>query len=154
MATKSDITLRIIPLYQDGQDIIFGVSDYEEIRKLVDTTLTTTALSDEVIGADSIVGAAIAWGIEVMPADIGFTRTLEELTAKRRAIIFRAAGIVAPSVRKNRDVNKTQLEISETQLQDNLFAAADLQVLIANRNFSRPEESVLEGPFIVINPDY
>ena len=154
MATKTGINLRIIPTFTDDEHIRFSMSDYEEIRKLVDTTLTVDLLADEIIAADTIVGAAIAWGIEVMPANIGFTRTLEELTAKRRAILLRAAGNLSISVRRTQPVSETQLEISEQELQLLLFAQADIQVAIANRNTNVASAGdTPEGLFIVIQGD-
>ena len=89
-----------------------------------------------------------------MPANIGFTRTLEELTAKRRAILLRAAGNLSISVRRTQPVSETQLEISEQELQLLLFAQADIQVAIANRNTNVASAGdTPEGLFIVIQGD-
>ena len=150
MADKSGITLTIVPTYQDNEDIQFSVSDYDEIRKLLDTTVQTDDLPDEVIAADSVVGAAIAWGIETMPIMDSFTRSLEELKAKRRAIIYRAAALLAPSFRRTQDPSETILEINETVQQEALFEEAELQRQIANRNLSSPEETILDTPFILV----
>ena len=109
-------------------------------------------MPDEIISTDSVVGAAIAWGIETMPFDIGFTRTLEEVKAKRRAIIYRAAGLLAASFRRNQQPSETILEIDETELQDNLFKEADLQRQIANRELTDPEDAYVASPFVVVNP--
>ena len=153
--TKTGISLTIVPTFTDTEDIVFSKSDYDVIRQLVDTTLETKAVGDEFIASEAIVGAATAWGIEIMPIDIGFTRTLEELKAKRTAIIFRAAGLLAPSVRKTQAISETQLEISETELQAVLFAQADLQSQIANRGLSaaRSTSTFLGTTFVVIEQE-
>ena len=52
-ATKP-INLEIIPLFDDNEDIEFSVSDYDEIRKLVDTYLTIQDMPDEIIASDSV----------------------------------------------------------------------------------------------------
>ena len=83
---------------------------------------------------------------------LSFERTLEELEAKRRAIIYRAAGLLAASVRRSQDPSLTILEINEIQLQVMLFEQADLQKEIANRDWVRDQRTHLSNPFFVIDP--
>ena len=143
------VTLNIIPVFTDGEDITFSSSDFEEIRKLVDTKLEVADLADEIIDNDSVMGAAIAWGISTMPIQ-EFSRTLEELKAKRRAIIYRAAGILAVSVRQNVDPTFLTPGIAEQQLQNQLFMESDLQRQIANRDLTDPEDTILDSVFIIV----
>ena len=146
--TKS-VTLNIIPIFTDGEEIVFSSNDFEEIRKLVDSKLGISDLPDVVIDTDSVIGAAIAWGLNTMPIQ-EFTRTLDELKAKRRAIIYRAAGILAVSVRQNVDPTFLTPGIAEQQLQNTLFAESDLQRQIANRDLTDPEDTILDSIFIIV----
>ena len=150
--TKS-VTLNIVPVFTDGEDIVFTSNDFDEIRKLVDSKLGITDLPDQVIDHDSIVGAAIAWGLTTMPIQ-AFERTLEELKAKRRAIIYRAAGLLAVSVRQSVDPSFDSPGIQEERLQNSLFMEGDLQRQIANRDLTDPEDSALDPFFIIVKRDY
>ena len=151
-ANEISVTLRILPTFTDDEDIVFTVDDYEEIRKLVDSKLTIQQLADEIIQADTIIGAAITWGITTMPIDQSNPRSLEQLKSKRRAIIYRAAGILATAVRRSQDPRLTVLEINEQELQESLFMQADLHRQIANDDLLEREEAILDTPFIIINP--
>ena len=149
---SKDITLNIVPVFTDGEEIHFTADDFDEIRKLVDSMLTIQELPDQVIDADSIIGAAIAWGITTMPIQ-EFTRTLEELKAKRRAIIYRAAGLLAASVRRSSSPTFDPLGIDTPELEQALFMEADLQRQIANRDLTDPEDAMLDPFFIIVSPN-
>lgn len=133
-ATKQ-INLDIAPVFEDNDTIILSEADYEEIRKLIDTRLTIQELPDEIIAADTIAGGAISWAIDRMPVYEGNPRTLEELTSKRRAVIYRAAGILASSVRRSQDPRLTVLEVNEVQLQNSLFMEAEASAVLAQQRF-------------------
>ena len=150
--TKS-VTLNIVPVFTDGEDIVFSSNDFDEIRKLVDTQLSVQELPDEIIDNDSIIGGAIAWGITTMPIQ-QFERTLEELKAKRRAIIYRAAGLLAASTRRSTSPTFEALGIETPELEQDLFMEADLQRQIANRDLTDPEDSALDPFFIIVKRDY
>lgn len=147
MASKS-IELDINPLFEDNENIVLSENDYEEIRKLIDTQLTIQELPDEIIAADSIEGGAVAWALERMPIYPDYPRTLQELTGKRRAVIYRAAAILAASVRRSQDPRLTILEVNEYQLQQVLFERSEQEAEIAQKRFDElglSDETLFEG---------
>ena len=133
-ATKQ-ITLGIHPVFEDNDNIVLNVSDYDQIRKLIDSRATVQDLPDEIISADSIVGGAISWAIDTMPVYAGNPRNLQELVSKRRAIIYRAAGILAASVRQAADPRIIEGQVNELQLQSALFAESERAAAIAQERF-------------------
>ena len=135
-ATKS-IEVDVTPIFTDNNEITLTTEDYEEIRKLIDTRLTTTDLPDEIIAADTIVGGAVAWAIDRMPVYPDNPRTLEEIESKRRAILYQAAAILAASVRRGQDPRLTVLEIDEFQLSNTLYQKAEESAILANQRFEQ-----------------
>ena len=134
-AANKQFTVAVRPAFTDTDDILLTEEDYEEIRKLIDTRLSIQDLPDEVIAADTIVGGAVAWAVDRMPIYPDTPRTLDELTSKRRAVIYRAAGILAASVRRSQDPRLTVVEIDEFQLSNSLFQKAEAEAVIAQKRF-------------------
>ena len=129
------VTLDIHPVFEHSDNIVLSAADYEEIRKLIDTKLTAQDLADEIIAADAVIGGAVSWAIDRMPVYSGHPRTLEELVNKRRAVIYRAAGILAASVRRSQDPRLLGLEVNEFQLQGVLYQAAEDAAVLAQQRF-------------------
>ena len=81
-----------------------------------------------------------------MRIDVNTPRTLGELTSKRRAIIYRAAGLLALSARYGRDPRLTNLELTNVNLHQELFDLSEEAANIANGVVTQPEdnEAVIE----------
>ena len=137
-SANKPIEVDAYPVFEDNDDIVFSEADYDEIRHLVDTKLDREDLADEIIAADTIVGAAVAWGIDRMPVYPDNPRTLDELTSKRRAILYQAAGLLAASVRISRDPREFEVsDVNEFQLANYLFRKADEEAELAQKRFDR-----------------
>ena len=147
------IEVDVRPVFDDNEDIVLSVSDLNEIRKLIDTNLEPGDLPDNVISGDTIVGAAVAWARDRMPVYPNNPRTLNELTSKRRAVIYRAAGNLAASVRRSQDPNLTVTEIDEFQLANSLNAKAEMEADLAQKRFDElgTSDNVLVGIFEVVS---
>ena len=129
------VTLDVHPVFEHSDNIVLSAADYEEIRKLIDTKLSAQDLPDDIIAADAVIGGAVSWAINRMPVYPNNPRTLEELVSKRRAVIYRAAGILSASVRRSQDPRLTVLEVDEFQLQRILYQAAEDSAVIAQQRF-------------------
>ena len=135
-ATK-EIEVDVTPIFVDNNEITLTTEDYEEIRKLVDVRLTIQEIPDEIISADTVVGGAIAWAVDRMPVVDGNPRNLEEIKNKRRAILLRAAGCLAASVRRDASPQLTGLERDEFQLSTFLFMKAESMADLANKRLEQ-----------------
>lgn len=150
-ATKQ-IEVDVTPIFVDNNEITLTTEDYEEIRKLVDTNLTIQELPDEIIAGDTVVGGAIAWAVDRMPVVDGNPRNLEEIKNKRRAILYRAAGCLAASVRRDPAPQLTGLQQDEFQLSTFLFMKAESMAELANKRLAAmgllPSDTILGTDFI------
>ena len=131
-ATK-EITVDVTPIFVDSHEITLTTADYYEIRKLVNTNLGEKELPDKVISGDTVIGAAVEWAIERMPVVDQYPRTIEELKAKRRAILFRTAAYLSTSIRESRDVRIEGIDATEFQLASVLHRKAEESADFANR---------------------
>ena len=129
------VRLDLHPVFIDGGTVNFTSDDYEEIRKLVSSEAEATDLPDTVISHDSIVGGAVSWAEDRMPVYAGNPRTLRELLSKRRAMIYYAAGLLTSTVRLQQDPRIITSAVPELELQNNLFAAAEREAVIAQERF-------------------
>jgi len=75
----------------------FSLSDYDEIRGLLNLQLTETDISNSQIARDVYERAALDWASDSLPPVANGERTAVNLRHKKRAAIYRCAGILAGS---------------------------------------------------------
>lgn len=127
---NKDVTLVVDPRIALGELTHFVSDDYNEIRSLLDLRLTEAELPNAVIASSIYQNAAFSW-VAIETADVVSPLSEDEtLQYKKRAALYRCAGLIAPAVSKR--ISESVGSVSERytfvdwlQTQRGLFARAD-----------------------------
>ena len=135
-SASKTVSLIIEPSLDLGDITALHASDYDEVRYLLDTRLTALDLPNTVIASDAFQGAAIDWATDRLPVNADLPRTELQLRHKKRAVIFRMAGLLASSVRRLMQETagsiRTEFEsIPWNDLQLSLFTQAEREAVHA-----------------------
>ena len=134
-----DIIIRVISRLLLENLPKFTDNDYNEIRYLLGTSVTKTLLKDDVIASSVYEESAKDWVSELLPYDPDKPRTLVNLHRKKRAALYRCAGILAghiPSLLRESagQSSKDFGEVDWIQRQRDLYKKAIEQVELVRRS--------------------